>query len=102
MFIQLKNRACVEGIINFLKYSDNFHLNDIIIERVFGIPEDIKGYNTLELSFTCSILTEVSTNYDEYKTVHLDYSFNIKKNRIICNSKTGKNVIKELIKTVCG
>lgn len=100
MFIQLKNKAYIEGLINFLKYSNNIHLNGVVIERIFGIPEDTKDYNTLEISFTCNIITEMSTNYDEYKTVHLEYLFNLKKNRIVCNSETGKNVIKELIRTV--
>lgn len=97
MFIQLKNNAHIEGVINFLKYSGRFHLKDVVIERILGISEDIKDCSTLEITLVCNIITETSVNYDEYKTVHLEFLFNIKKNRIVCNSETGASVIKEII-----
>jgi hypothetical protein len=102
MFIQLKNNVHIEGVINFLKYSGRFHLKNAVIERILGIPEDIKDCNTLEITLVCNIVTEASVNYDEYKTVHLEYLFNIKKNRIVCNSETGTSVIKEIVGLVFG
>lgn len=98
LYIQLNKDGAILDILKRLKRNyGKICLSGAIIDRVGNIPDDLNGYNVVNVSFTCSLLKLLGKKYSEYQMVLYEYTFNIKDNRISYDNDTVGNIIKALV-----
>lgn len=97
LYIQLNKEDAVLHILERLRFSKRICLSGVTIDRVGNIPDDLNGYNIVNVSFTCSLLKVLGKKYSEYQRVFYEYKFSIKDNTISYDNDTAGNIIKELV-----
>ena len=98
LYIQLNKDGAVLDILRRLKRNyGKICLSGAIIDRVGNIPDDLNGYNVVNVSFTCSLLKVLGKKYSEYQRVFYECRFSIKDNTISYDNDTAGNIIKALV-----
>lgn len=97
LYIQLNKKDAILNMLERLRFSRSIYLNGATIDRVGNIPDNLNGYNIINVSFTCSLLKVLGKKYSEYQRVFYECKFSIKDNTISYDNDTAGNIIKELV-----
>ena len=78
LYIQLNKKDAILNMLERLRFSRSIYLNG----ATGNIPDDLNGYNVVNVSFTCSLLKVLGKKYSEYQRVFYECRFSIKDNTI--------------------
>ena len=97
LYIQLNKKDVILNMLERLRFSKRIYLSGATIDRVGNIPDDLNGYNVVNVSFNCSLLKVLGKKYSEYQRVFYECKFSIRDNTISYDNDTAGNIIKALV-----